>query len=87
MSATTQNIVTLEYFDEKNKYGNIFVNGERIGVGKSHFRKYKGFNPIYEYTAILVNNWNMSAPIQFHAKTLKSLMAKIRKHQYRLAGK
>lgn len=87
MSKTTQNTVTLEYFDEKHKYGNIFVNGKRIGVGKGFQGKYRGFNPIYEYEAQLSNDWNISAPILFHAKTLKSLMAKIRKHQYRLVRK
>ena len=78
------NIVSLEYFDKKNKYGNIFVNGERVGVGMAHFGKYRQFTPVYEYEVTLANDWNMSAPIRFHAKTLKSLMAKVRKHQYRL---
>ena len=80
------NIVTLEYFDEKNKYGNLFVNRERVGIGKGHYGKYRGFNPVYEYEVTLANDWNISNRIQFHARTLKNLMAKIRKHKYRLVG-
>ena len=80
------NIVTLEYFDEKNGYGNLTVNGKRAAIGKGFLGKYRGFNPVYEYAVTLANDWNMSAPIHFHAKTLKSLMSKIRKHPYRLAG-
>ena len=78
------NDAELEYFDKKNKYGIMIVNGVRIGIGMSHFGKYRDFDPVYEYTVVLAPPWNISGRIRLHSKRLKTLVNIVRHHSYKL---
>lgn len=78
------NKVTFDYFDKKNRYGRMYVNGQAIGIGLV-FQGYDARNrQVYHYSVILANDFNMSNRIHFHARTIKGLMSKIERHKHTL---
>lgn len=65
-------------FEEKNiRQGGLKVNGFFVTFGYDFNRK------VYQ-TNQLANDWNQSNRLMFEGHSLKQLITKIEKHQYRL---
>lgn len=73
------------YFDKKNRYGNVEINGYNIAIFlEVDGYKKDNFTPRYSYSVRVANDWNMSNRFQIKARTMRSLLAKLAKHQYKL---
>lgn len=81
---TNLNEVTLRFFDKRNRMAAINVNRKSVGIIFETVYKDNGFDTKTEYSCRVANDWNMSNPITFQAKTPKGLVGKLKRHKYNL---
>ena len=74
------NEVEINFLDKRNQMGRLLVNGKLSPIRFVSVYLPDGFNTKVEYQATLANDWNMSNPLVFQAKTPKGLVSKIKKH-------
>jgi hypothetical protein len=77
------NKVEIDYIDKKYRQGRLIVNEEYIAINFVSVLQ-ENFTCKDEYSAVLANDWNMSNPLTFQAKTVKGLVGKIKRHRYNL---
>ncbi len=81
------NAITSHYYDKKNDYGRIVVNGYSVAVGRSTVGyKDDGFTPIRHYSAQVANDWNVSNRFEITAATMRGVLGKIKRHPHKLVS-
>jgi hypothetical protein len=81
---TDTNEVALRFLDKQSRLGAIDVNGKSISITFVPVVQPDGFNCKDKYSCQVANDWNISNPIAFQAKTPKGLIGMLKRHKYNL---
>lgn len=70
------------YYDKKNRYGSVEINGQDILIGEiaTGYKK-DGFTHVTHLAIVVAHDYNKSHGFTLHAATLQGLIKKIRNYK------